>query len=440
MSGLRYLKTKPTTSNSNVPPDSGYLSPLEKTERTLDSVYEWSRAQGYRGYNKHDALNSPILKALFGWSKWPRMIAIQGIMRFPYNLRPLVFTRKSYNPKGLALIVQGLLYRFRTHQQTQYLIEAEQLLKLLIELRSNKENTQWKGTCWGYHYPWQDPGFYAPTNTPNAVVSCFVCEAFLDAYRLTQNSEYLDTVASAIKFFTHHLQELKNTQDELCYSYMPVEMSMRVMDVSILIGSVMMQFSRLSGDSQYEHDAQRLVRYVVKQQTDEGAWFYTDPPSDSHIRHDNYHTGFILDALYRYHSCNPTQSWHQEYALGLKFYAERLFNTDGSPRWMSDHDYPHDIHGAAQGIITFSRHTNDPESLYSNIARSTLDWTLAHMYHPDGRFYYQQTAWRTKKFTLMRWCNGWMMRAMAEYLFRIQNLGSENGNFDTVKTNLYDKS
>ena len=44
----------------------------------------------------------------------------------------------------------------------------------------------------------------------------------------------------------------------------------------------------------------RLVRYVVSKQTDEGAWFYAEPPSASHITHDNYHTGFILDAILVY--------------------------------------------------------------------------------------------------------------------------------------------
>ncbi|VAW72303.1 hypothetical protein MNBD_GAMMA12-1706 [hydrothermal vent metagenome] len=394
-------------------------------QQTLDTAYQWSRTQSYQGYNKHDALNSPILKLLMGWSKWPRMLAIQGVMRFPINLRPYLMTHKSYNPKGLALIIQGLLRRYQTSQQTEYLEEAEQLLQLLIELRSNTD-TQWQGTCWGYHYPWQDPGFFAPSKMPNAVVTCFVCEAFLDAYRVTQKQQYLDTVSSALTFFNRHLTILKDTEQELCYSYMPVKMSMRVMDVSILIAAVMMQYSQLSANQSLEQKATRLARYVIKQQTKEGAWFYTDPPQDSHIRHDNYHTGFILDALARYHSSGPAQCWHQEYSLGLKFYLENLFNPDGSPRWMSDCNFPHDIHGAAQGIITFSRHCADPNPLYAEMAQNIFHWALNNMYHPQGRFYYQQGAWRIKKFTLLRWCNAWMMRAMADYQFHLHEQSQQS--------------
>ena len=95
----------------------------------LDQVYKWSSDQKYRGHNKHDALNSPFLKALLGWSKWARIIATQGIMRFPINLRPLLFVPHSYNPKGLSLFIRGLLLRYRTHKDSTYLDEAEILIE-----------------------------------------------------------------------------------------------------------------------------------------------------------------------------------------------------------------------------------------------------------------------------------------------------------------------
>ena len=112
--------------------------------RILDHVYDWSRNQKYRGYNKHDGLNSPILNTLLGWGKWPRLIAIQGVMRFPVNIRPLLLTPKTYNPKGLALFTLGLLDRYRASNNHEYLVEAQQLLTLLLE---NRSPGNWAGTC-----------------------------------------------------------------------------------------------------------------------------------------------------------------------------------------------------------------------------------------------------------------------------------------------------
>ncbi len=379
----------------------------ERLDAVLDAVYAWSRARGYRGHNKHDALNSPLLRALLGWGKWPRILAIQTVMRAPVNLRPLLAVPRTYNPKGLALFAQGLLRRYRATRREEHLAEAETLLALLLDLRARGS---WHGDAWGYLYPWQDLGFFAPAGTPNAVVTSFVCEAFLDAYRWTGKDDHLAAVGRVLPFFQRDLTILKDEAEELCLSYMPLPMTMRVMDVSILIAAVMAQYAELAGDASAVTTARRLAGYVVKRQTPEGAWFYTDPPSDSPIRHDNYHTGFILDALWRYMAASGDRRWEPDYRLGLKFYAERLFNPDGAPRWMSDRDTPHDIHGAAQGILTFARHRDDWPGLAERIAA----WALANMCDPSGRFYYQQTRFYTKRFTLLRWCNAWMARALAE--------------------------
>lgn len=383
----------------------------------LDQTLAWSKAQGYRGHNKHDGLNSPLLRALLGWGRWPRMVAIQGVMRFPINLRPLLLVPKVYNPKGLALFTHAWLDRYRLSGDPSHLAEAERLLGLLLELRSPGG---WSGNCWGYHYPWQDPGFYAPTNTPNAVVTSFVCEAFLEAFRVTGKRRWLETVGDTIPFYLDHLTILKDEPEELCLGYMPLPMTMRVMDVSILIGAVLAQHGALSGDHTHDATARRLVTYVVRRQTPEGAWFYTDPPGDSLIRHDNYHTGFVLDALQRaMEALGPEPEWRAAYDTGLRFYAERLFNPDGAPRWMSDVDFPHDIHGAAQGVLTFARHRAE----YPGLAERIAAWSIAQMYHPEGRFSYQQTRWYTKRFTLLRWCNGWMARGLARLAVAQQERG-----------------
>lgn len=375
-------------------------------ESILNQVYHWSSEQQFRGYNKHDGLNSPLLKLFLGWGKWPRIIAIQSVMRSPVNIRPVLGVKKTFNPKGLALFTQGSLDLYQATANEKYLNNAKSTLDILEKVKSPGH---WSGNCWGYHYPWQDPGFYAVTNTPNAVVSSFVCEAFLDAYQQTKDSSYLDVVASALRFFLNDLTVLKETQDELCFSYMPLPMTMRVMDVSILIGTLIARYSKYSGNNDYMDAANRLVRYVVNQQTDYHAWYYTDPPGDSHITHDNYHTGFILDALDRYINATGNNEYQKVYNKGLEFYARHLFNENGSPRWMNDKDFPHDIHGCAQGIITFSRHFKD----YPGLAEKIAQWTLSNMYNPEGRFYYQETKTYKKKFTLLRWCNAWMFRALA---------------------------
>lgn len=381
----------------------------ELLENIVAAVWQWSEAQGFKGYNKHDGLNSPILRFLLGWAKWPRILAIQGVMRFPVNVRPLLLIPKTYNPKGIALFAMGSFDRYRVTGEPRHLERAEQLLELLMELRSPG---RWSGSSWGYHYPWQDLGFYAPANTPNAVVTAFVCEAFLDAFRVTGNKFYLEVVESASQFFLNDLAVLLDEPEKLCLAYMPLAMKMRVMDVSMLVGAVLAQLGAYRGQKELLEEARRLVGYVVSNQTAYGAWYYTDPPEDSPVKHDNYHTGFILDALWRYMEATQDWRWKRVYEKGLYFYAKNLFNPDGSPRWMSNRDYPHDVHGAAQGILTFSLATMNGYDYQALVSR-ILDWAFRTLYSEAGRFYYQKMAHYTKRFTLLRWCNAWMFRAMS---------------------------
>ncbi|MCP5159882.1 MAG: hypothetical protein H6975_10805 [Gammaproteobacteria bacterium] len=381
--------------------------------QTLDRTLAWSREQDYREYTKHDALNSPLVWAIFGHHRLTRILATQAVMRFPLNVRPLLGVTRSENPKGLALFAMALFDSYEAFGEEHYRIEAEHLLERLLMLRSPGD---WRGACWGYQYAWQDLGFFAPKATPNAVVTAFVCEAFLRGYRVSGQPEYRRIVESASKFFLNDLTVLKETAAEWCLAYMPLAMQMRVLDVSILIAAVLAQLQAINGDERLAEHARKLTRYVVNRQTDEGAWFYTDPPDASPVKIDNYHTGFILDALDRVMTGLNSDEWRENHRRGAAFYAAHLFNAEGSPRWMSHQDYPHDIHGAAQGILTFSQPHH--LQLHPGLAARVIAWALTRMYDREGRFYYQQTRFYTKKFTFLRWCNAWMCRALAFYLLQ----------------------
>ena len=100
-------------------------------EAILNNVYRWSSDQQFRGYNKHDGLNSPLMKLFLGWGKWPRIIAIQSVMRSPVNIRPLIGVKKTYNPKGLALFTQGSLDLYQTSGNQSYLENAQSTLNTL---------------------------------------------------------------------------------------------------------------------------------------------------------------------------------------------------------------------------------------------------------------------------------------------------------------------
>ena len=386
----------------------------EQAFAACTAALKHARDCDYRGHNKHDGLNSPLLRALSLNVPFFRLAWTQVVTRAPVNLRPLLRVPKTENPKGHALFAMAYLDLFRATQDEEYLAHAETLLDRLKGLACR----EMAGIGWGYPYPWQDKGFFAPRHFPNRVVTSFVGQAFLSAHDVLKRDEYAEVASSICEFLLDNPRRLRDSDEELCLSYVPSpDINWIVMDVSILAGAILARTAAATGDSHWLPDAERLVRYVVNQQTDYAAWYYSDPPSDSHITHDNYHTGFILDAILDYTQATGDEQFMPAWHSGLKFYDERLFEADGAPRWMYNRRYPHDVHGAADGILTFSR-AADLDSHWLSRAEQIATWSLRNLYQEPGRFAYQQTRFYTKRFNLLRWCNGWMARGLASLLVR----------------------
>jgi hypothetical protein len=379
----------------------------------LDRVLQTARSVGYEGYSKHDGLNSPALAFLAGSSRLTRLGAIQVVTRSPVDIRPLVGVRKARNAKGLSLFARALLARHRMTGSADDAVEARGLLDWLIDHPA----AGFDGLCWGYPYPWQDVGFFAPRGFPNRVVTAHVGQALVDGYETLQDDRYLDAANRAVWFLLAAPKTLFEDADRRCVSYVPSpDIDWIVMDVSALAGAIAAQVGAISGDGGLIREGGRLIRYVVSKQTDEGAWFYADPPSASHITHDNYHTGFILDAIQQYGLSAGSDEFESAYRRGIDFYERRLFEPDGAARFTSDRLYPIDIHGCAQGIITFSlqqRHTGTGAATATRV----LEWTLGNMWNPaSGWFYYQRRRGYRTRIRELRWCQGWMSRALSCYV------------------------
>lgn len=379
----------------------------------LERVFDTARADDYAGYSKHDALNAPWLERIAGGSRTLRLVAIQSVMRSPLDIRPVVGVRKARNPKGVSLFARALLARHRAGAAQPGAVEAAQLLDWLVEHPA----TGFSGLSWGYPYPWQDVGFFAPRNFPNRVVTSFVGQALLDGYETLGEPRYLEAAGRVVDFLLTAPKTLYEDAERRCVSYVPdPAVEWIVMDVSALGGALAARYGAIVDDRQCVAEGGRLVRYVVSKQTDDGAWFYADPPTASHITHDNYHTGFILDAIQQYGLAAGSNEFTTAYRRGVEYYQRHLFQPDGAARFMNDKRYPVDIHGCAQGIITFSL-----QQRFSGtggvMARRVLEWTLDNMWDPrTGWFYYQKRRPIRTSIRELRWCQAWMAWALATYL------------------------
>jgi len=154
-------------------------------EPYINKLRNYIEAEGFRGYDPYDALNSPILKGLSFRQKYLRIAFIQTLKKFPFNLRSFLGIKKDYNPKGLGLFLWGYAKLYKAEKKQEYLEKIDFLLGLLDESKSKG----YSGNSWGYNFDWQSRAFYVPKYTPTIVNSSFIGHALIDTYSYTGNEK-----------------------------------------------------------------------------------------------------------------------------------------------------------------------------------------------------------------------------------------------------------
>jgi len=397
------------------------VSDLNEIESVLNATLERADASGYIGYSKYDGLHSSLTQALsFGF--WPlRLIWTQIVMRSPVNLRPAFFVKKGINPETPALFARANLDVYPMNGVEIFAKRAAKCLEWLME-NDSRGKGNYRGRCWGYHHPWQSPGFYQPPGYPNCYMTVMAGGALLHGYRMLGNEDYLKAARSAVDFILEDLDVLHETDDEKCISYVPnIKKGFYVININALAGAFMAQVGALTGEPFLLQQSCKFLTFVSRRQTSYGAWYYTTNPGQSLAAHDNYHTGMILDAFCDYERATGDGRFRDPYERGLKFYRENLFLSNGAPKWASDKVMPHDVHGSAQGILTFAG-ANDFENAYR-----IASWGIENFYEGNGDFSCQKGRFINKRFTLSHWCNGWMARGIAVLLSLIKKKQSAGG-------------
>lgn len=389
------------TARSHVSPtvQTVCLETLERAERGA-----------YTGYSKFDALESPLVAALsFGW--WPlRLVWTQLVTRSPLDVRPVLRVRRGINPEAPALFARANLDCRESGLAGPFAERAAACLQWLVE-HDRSSRGGYSGRCWGYPHAWQSPGFYQPPDFPNCYVTTIVAAALLHGHGAFGDDRYLAAARSACNFILRDLRVLEEDSEQKCISYVPdLDANFVVINVNALAAALLAETAAVTGETELLTQARKLMTWVVRQQTPYGAWHYTVNSRRSLVAHDNYHTGMILDALLAYERASGDARFRPAFESGLAFYRVQLFLPDGAPKWTSDRVWPHDVHGSAQGTLTFAL-AGDVE-----MAARIGTWAVRHFYKGKGEFAYQRGRWINKRFTLMHWCNGWMARGLAALL------------------------
>jgi len=396
---------------------------IDDCERAFQSLLRYCRAESWVGYDPYDGLTSPLTRLFPFKQRLARTALTQLVKRSPFNFRPALGISKQLNPKGLALSAralmlfadrQGRLLASQIAEVPQYQpdgIEAD--LNFLMSRLASLRSAGYREACWGYPFDWQSRVFFAPRGTPNAVCTVFAGHAYLDWYERTGSEFVLKMAVSSCRFLIDGLNRTKESGGD-CFSYTPVDHS-RVHNVNLLAAELLARTFTQTGIEEYREAAERATQFTLGRQRPDGSWPYGEADSQAWI--DSFHTGFVLVSLKHLNQYLRVKGCRDALFAGYEFYEKRFFLADGTPGYYHDGLHPHDVHSAAQGVITFVEMTELMPNAKA-MADEVVRWAIENLQSPRGFFYFQRHRLYTIKIPYMRWAQAWMLYALSLYLSR----------------------
>src|SRR6266850_2835680 len=255
----------------------------------LASVLARAEGQAWAGNDPYDGLTTEIGRLVMPLGWLPRFGLSQIVLRFPlarWALRPV----RTVNSKALALFL-GATVAGRGELGDARARSAA--LNLVDELARRGTKFDSDSTGWGYPFPWQSRSFWAPANTPNAVVTGTVGWHLLTCWEVMGIDRARSLGLAAAAFLARGLRATEAGRGE-ALAYTPSDHT-RVVNISAIAARLLALSATLQSSEPLRGKAARLVRFVLGVQRPDGSWPYSADPAGGW--EDSFHTGYVLEAL-----------------------------------------------------------------------------------------------------------------------------------------------
>jgi hypothetical protein len=375
----------------------------DEIEQSARDLWRWAVSRGFEGHDPHDLLNSPILRVLPRGQAWLprtlRLAALQLGRRLPVNLRPIARVPATRNAKGLALFLRGLLSA-KERITEDWHEQADTLREGILEL-------QHPNGGWGYPFAWQSRTHYVPEGKPNIVTTAFCGLALLDWLDASAEQASTESVKRAVERAIDYIVTRLPRYEGVAFGYAEEDPQV-VFNAALLGAELLARASVTLGKTERLTLATDCARFVARHQRSDGSWIYGLEPSQIWI--DSFHTGFVIDSMFRIAEIAADFELEVCAKSGLEYYLRQFIAKDGSVRYFPQEDYPIDAHAVGQAISMLSRHGHVAE------AKRVADWAIHNLRSDGGYFYYQKHRHYTNKIAYMRWSNAWMFTGLADLL------------------------
>jgi hypothetical protein len=378
----------------------------------LSKFIDWLTTNGYEGYDPYAVKgllgNIPLISKIFPFVNNSNNASVKrAVLKFFRKYKVL-------DPKTLANCLEAYIYLFEKTREKKYFAEAKKLANTLLKKATKVDNCY----SWGHPFSWETiiPKIFFyyrwKPDESSVIISSLIGHSLLDFYEISKDKIYLNAINKICQFILKSGYD-EISRDSICFWYISKIKKLHMHNANVYAASLLQRVSNINKNKLYSDIAKKAFNYTIKNQLENGAWYYFGPPeSYGNQKIDNYHTGFVLIALRQYY--NLTKDIDSLHALkkGLKFYTS-MFSPRGEPFYAPGVQYPMDVHNAALGIIAFAQNSDLVKSGKST-SKKILNWSVTEMQSEKGFFFYRKYKdGCVDKSAYPRWVESWMFRAMA---------------------------
>jgi hypothetical protein len=369
--------------------------------RVIGELEAWGWERGWRGRDPYDALNGTRARAL-GRTPLARRVVIQLAKRSPVDLSRPFGVPRGENANTIAHVL-GAYARMDPTLDIDSRTRAEWAIDRLEALRC----TAYDEPCWGYHFDVETRFFFYSAETPNSIATAFAGLALIDAHERLGIPRALELATGAGDFFLNRIERTAGPGGAYL-GYFPGDRT-PIHNASLLAASVLARLAPLTGRRDFAAAAADAVGFAVAHQREDGSWPYAEGDVGGWV--DNFHTGYVLDALLRCADALGRADALAAWARGVRYFRSALFDPDGAPRFTDESRYPIDGQCVAQSIDTFAFGSARVPALLPD-ARRVLDFGIARMRRRDGAFLFQRHRRLVNPAPHVRWVQAPMLAAL----------------------------
>jgi rhamnogalacturonyl hydrolase YesR len=370
-------------------------------EKSIKKLEKWIEDHAYKGYEPFDGLASYLRPLTFG-NLFLDRILLQTVRQCPINLRPLLGIKPKDSTKGRGYMAWGYLTMLKVTGEPQYKQKAVNCLEWLIENKSpGYKNYSW-GNCFDFA---SRSGRYSKLE-PIIVWTALIGQAFLDAYEILGDKRYLEVAQSICEWILELPRE--KTAHGTCLSYLAIE-QISIHNANMLGAAILARTAKHTGNHEFLQVAKEAIDYSCMRQLPDGAWYYGELSNRHWI--DSFHTGYNLESLKCYIGCTHHTVYEENLRHGFNYFKKIFIEPSGRPKYYHNRAYPIDSQCASQTIETLASFSDIDDAAY-DMACLVARWTINHMQHKTGYFYYRCYPLLKARTPMLHWAQATMYRAL----------------------------